>query len=69
MAGPNMRDAKMRLRGFQITGLYPLEYALFLPDDSGESITIRSCALDSGTLTTDTEIIRMSHCGGFYFQD
>ena len=27
------------------------------------------CALDSGTLTTDTEIIRMSHCGSFYFDD
>ncbi|XP_069954214.1 uncharacterized protein [Cherax quadricarinatus] len=37
-------------------------------DDTGQSITIRSCALDSGTLTTDTEIIRMSHCGSFYFQ-
>lgn len=30
---------------------------------------VRSCALDSGTLTTDSEIIRMSHCGGFYFDD
>ena len=28
---------------------------------------IRGCAVDSGTLTTDTEIIRMSHCGAFYF--
>lgn len=30
---------------------------------------VRSCALDSGTLTTDSEIIRMSHCGGFYFDN
>ena len=30
---------------------------------------IRGCAVDSGTLTTDTEIIRMSHCGSFYFND
>jgi hypothetical protein len=25
--------------------------------------------IDSGTLTTDTEIIRMSHCGKFYYDD
>lgn len=37
--------------------------------DTDESITIRACALDSGTLTTDTEIIRMSHCGSFYFEN
>lgn len=30
---------------------------------------VRDCALDSGSLTTDTEIVRMSHCGGFYFED
>ena len=35
--------------------------------DTGESMMIRGCAVDSGTLTTDTEIIRMSHCGAFYF--
>ncbi|RWS26527.1 uncharacterized protein B4U80_10790 [Leptotrombidium deliense] len=28
---------------------------------------IRDCALDSGSLTTDTELVRMSHCGAFYF--
>ncbi|CAH0384979.1 unnamed protein product [Bemisia tabaci] len=38
-------------------------------DDTGDHITVRHCALDSGTLTTDTELIRMSHCGGFYFDD
>ena len=32
-------------------------------------MTVRGCALDSGTLTTDTEIIRMSHCGSFYFNE
>ncbi|ALC45280.1 CG31323, partial [Drosophila busckii] len=36
-------------------------------DDNGQTITVRGCALDSGTLTTDTEIIRMSHCGKFYY--
>lgn len=38
-------------------------------DESGETLMVRGCALDSGTLTTDSEIIRMSHCGGFYFDD
>ncbi|XP_058795427.1 uncharacterized protein LOC131666612 [Phymastichus coffea] len=37
--------------------------------DSGVSLTVRSCALDSGTLTTDSELIRMSHCGGFYYEN
>lgn len=40
-----------------------------LLDDNGETITVRGCALDSGTLTTDTELIRMSHCGRFYYDD
>lgn len=38
-------------------------------DDNLETITVRGCALDSGTLTTDTEIIRMSHCGKFYYDE
>ena len=37
--------------------------------DNGETIFIRDCALDSGTLTTDTELVRTSHCGGFVFED
>ncbi|KAJ1521021.1 hypothetical protein ONE63_002733 [Megalurothrips usitatus] len=37
--------------------------------DTGQTIVIRACALDSGTLTTDTELIRMSHCGSFYFEN
>ena len=41
---------------------------LYLADGSG-TIMVRGCALDSGTLTTDTELIRMSHCGSFYFED
>ncbi|XP_021935944.1 uncharacterized protein LOC110837765 isoform X2 [Zootermopsis nevadensis] len=53
-------------------GLFPATACIKLAgiyDDTGDSITVRGCALDSGTLTTDTEIIRMSHCGGFYFDD
>ena len=41
---------------------------LCILDDNGETIVVRGCALDSGTLTTDTEIIRMSHCGGLIFE-
>lgn len=41
----------------------------FISEDNGDDITVRGCALDSGTQTTDTEIIRMSHCGGFYYND
>lgn len=53
-------------------GLFPATACIKLAgiyDDTGESIMVRACALDSGTLTTDTEIIRMSHCGGFYFEN
>lgn len=52
-------------------GLFPATACIKLAgiyDQTGESIMIRSCALDSGGLTTDTEIVRMSHCGAFYFQ-
>lgn len=47
---------------------YYIHFIIYLAD-TGERITIRGCALDSGTLTTDTEIIRMSHCGKFYYDD
>ncbi|TGZ45759.1 Uncharacterized protein DBV15_09448 [Temnothorax longispinosus] len=53
-------------------GLFPATACLKIAgiyDESGASLMVRGCALDSGTLTTDSEIIRMSHCGGFYFDD
>ncbi|XP_071448171.1 uncharacterized protein [Hetaerina americana] len=53
-------------------GLFPATACIKLAgvyDDTGQRLTVRGCALDSGTLTTDTEIIRMSHCGGFYFDN
>ncbi|EFX77025.1 hypothetical protein DAPPUDRAFT_27196, partial [Daphnia pulex] len=53
-------------------GLFPATACLKLAgryDDTGETIVVRGCALDSGTTTIDTEIIRMSHCGGLYFDD
>ncbi|XP_059611301.1 uncharacterized protein LOC132258174 [Phlebotomus argentipes] len=53
-------------------GLFPATSCIKIAgyyDDTGETITVRGCALDSGTLTTDTEIIRMSHCGRFYYDE
>ncbi|XP_018397877.1 PREDICTED: uncharacterized protein LOC108775913 [Cyphomyrmex costatus] len=53
-------------------GLFPATACLKIAgvyDESGVTLMVRGCALDSGTLTTDSEIIRMSHCGGFYFDD
>ncbi|XP_075585884.1 uncharacterized protein LOC124498577 isoform X1 [Dermatophagoides farinae] len=41
----------------------------FFSEDNGETMIVRDCALDSGSLTTDTELVRMSHCGGFYFDN
>ena len=37
--------------------------------ESGENVTVRTCAVDGGTLTADTEIVRLSHCGAFYLED
>ncbi|KAJ0169810.1 hypothetical protein K1T71_014416 [Dendrolimus kikuchii] len=51
-------------------GLFPATSCIKVAgvfDDTGETITVRGCGLDSGTATTDTEIIRMSHCGRFYY--
>ncbi|XP_065169824.1 uncharacterized protein [Atheta coriaria] len=50
-------------------GLYPATSCVKINGkfENGTSLTIRSCELDSGTLTTDTELIRMSHCGGFVY--
>ena len=35
-------------------------------DENGNRLVIRGCGLDSGSLTSDTEIVRVSHCGSFY---
>ena len=37
--------------------------------DTGEMVTVRTCAVDGGSLTADTEIVRLSHCGLFYLDD
>lgn len=36
--------------------------------ESGKTMVVRTCGVDSGTLTIDTEIVRMSHCGSFLYQ-
>lgn len=51
-------------------GMYPATACIKLSgrfEDNDETMIIRDCALDSGSLTADTELVRMSHCGGFYF--
>ncbi|MCP9264435.1 hypothetical protein DINM_022525 [Dirofilaria immitis] len=37
-------------------------------DDFSQTMVIRTCALDSGTFTADTEIVRISHCGHFKYR-
>ena len=36
-------------------------------NDTTKHLTVRSCAVDSGSLTDETEIIRQSMCGKFTF--
>uniref|UniRef100_A0AC35TNM9 Protein quiver n=1 Tax=Rhabditophanes sp. KR3021 TaxID=114890 RepID=A0AC35TNM9_9BILA len=52
-------------------GLFPADHCIKIAgtrsDNPKISMIIRTCALDSGTLTSDTEIVRISHCGHFKF--
>ncbi|XP_064458664.1 uncharacterized protein LOC135369004 [Ornithodoros turicata] len=66
LAAPCLAGRKSR------NGLFPATACIKLNgvyEETGETMMVRSCALDSGTLTVDTEIVRMSHCGGFYFKN
>lgn len=53
-------------------GLFPADHCIKVnghrTDDSSQTMVIRTCALDSGTLTADTEIVRISHCGHFKYE-
>ena len=40
-----------------------------LDRDSGQLVVVRGCALDSGGTTADTELVRISNCGAFQFED
>uniref|UniRef100_A0A7E4V760 Protein sleepless n=1 Tax=Panagrellus redivivus TaxID=6233 RepID=A0A7E4V760_PANRE len=53
-------------------GLFPADHCIKISghrkDDPDHTIVIRTCAMDSGTLTADTEIVRISHCGFFKYE-
>ncbi|EYB89871.1 hypothetical protein Y032_0227g2835 [Ancylostoma ceylanicum] len=53
-------------------GLFPADHCIKIIGHRAENVSktmiIRTCALDSGTLTADTEIVRISHCGHFKFE-
>ncbi|KAI6199907.1 hypothetical protein M3Y96_00677200 [Aphelenchoides besseyi] len=53
-------------------GLFPADHCVkvsgYQSDNPSQTLVIRTCALDSGTLTADTEIVRISHCGHFRYE-
>ncbi|CAB3397414.1 unnamed protein product [Caenorhabditis bovis] len=53
-------------------GLFPADHCIkiigYRAENQSKSLVIRTCALDSGTLTADTEIVRISHCGSFKYE-
>ncbi|CAL2045918.1 unnamed protein product [Caenorhabditis brenneri] len=53
-------------------GLFPADHCIkivgYRADNDSKTLVIRTCALDSGTLTADTEIVRISHCGSFKYE-
>ncbi|ETN72191.1 hypothetical protein NECAME_13938 [Necator americanus] len=55
-------------------GLFPADHCIKIighivtAENISKTMIIRTCALDSGTLTADTEIVRISHCGHFKFE-
>uniref|UniRef100_A0A0R3RRF7 Protein sleepless n=1 Tax=Elaeophora elaphi TaxID=1147741 RepID=A0A0R3RRF7_9BILA len=53
-------------------GLFPADHCIKVNghriDDVSQTMVIRTCALDSGTFTADTEIVRISHCGHFNYK-
>ncbi|PAV90921.1 hypothetical protein WR25_21621 [Diploscapter pachys] len=54
------------------SGLFPADHCIkingYRANNTSKTLVIRTCALDSGTLTADTEIVRISHCGHFKFE-
>ncbi|CAG9531026.1 unnamed protein product [Cercopithifilaria johnstoni] len=52
-------------------GLFPADHCIKVNghrNDASQTMVIRTCALDSGTFTADTEIVRISHCGHFNYK-
>lgn len=54
----------LQVRGSEVRILIRSEFT-----EDGSTMMVRDCALDSGSLTTDTELVRMSHCGGFHLDN
>ena len=53
-------------------GLFPGTSCIKLSgvtQDTGQLVVVRGCALDSGGTTADTELVRISNCGAFQFED
>ena len=53
-------------------GLFPGTSCIKLSgvtQDTGQMVVVRGCALDSGGTTADTELVRISNCGAFQFED
>merc|ERR1719323_494491 len=53
-------------------GLFPGSSCIKLSgtiEGTGEQLVVRSCSLDSGSTTADTEIVRISNCGAFQFEN
>ncbi|XP_042856601.1 uncharacterized protein LOC122243174 [Penaeus japonicus] len=51
-------------------GLYPASHCIKLSGyfyETSQRMVVRSCTIDSGTLTIDTELGRQSHCGMFTY--
>ncbi|CAJ0584704.1 unnamed protein product, partial [Mesorhabditis spiculigera] len=53
-------------------GLFPADHCIKINgkrmDDPTQTMMVRTCAVDSGSLTADTEIVRISHCGSFKYE-
>uniref|UniRef100_A0A5S6QZU5 Protein sleepless n=1 Tax=Trichuris muris TaxID=70415 RepID=A0A5S6QZU5_TRIMR len=54
-------------------GYFPADHCIKVSGvstvNSNYTVVVRTCAMDSGSLTADTEIVRMSHCGHFILDD
>ncbi|XP_076045708.1 uncharacterized protein LOC143027948 [Oratosquilla oratoria] len=53
-------------------GLFPSTDCIKLSgyfSDNHETMVVRGCSVDSGSLTVDTEMGRQSHCGVFIYED
>ena len=46
-----------------------IQFASLNLSETGEELVVRGCSLDSGSTTADTEIVRISNCGAFKFED